>query len=70
MQINLISAGTEKCTSHITSQDQAGGRCLSSQNYKESLQTDMNLQLVSHPGDFLRFVTVSGVPLKAMCVKP
>lgn len=35
MQINLISAGTEKCTSHITSQDQAGGRCLSSQNYKE-----------------------------------
>ena len=46
-QINLISTETEKCTSHITSQDQAGGRCLSSQNYKESLQTDMNLQLVS-----------------------
>lgn len=47
VQINLISAGTEKCTSHITSQDQAGGRCLSSLNYKESSQTDMNLQLVS-----------------------
>lgn len=47
VQINLISTGTEKCTSHITSQDQAGGRCLSSQNYKERLQTDMNLQLVS-----------------------
>lgn len=34
VRINLISTGTEKCTSHITSQDQAGGRCLSSRNYK------------------------------------
>lgn len=47
MQINVISTGTEKCTSHITSRDQAGGRCLSSPNHKETFQTDMNLQLVS-----------------------
>lgn len=47
VQINLISTGSEKCTSHIQSLDQAGGRCLSSQNYKKSFQTDMNLQLVS-----------------------
>lgn len=46
-QINLISAGKGKCTSHTASQDQAGGRCLSSQNHKESSQTDMNSQLVS-----------------------
>lgn len=47
VQINLISTYSEKCTSHFMRQDQAEGRCLSSQNYKESLQTDMNLQLVS-----------------------
>lgn len=46
-QINLISAGTEKCTSHIWSQDQAGAGASALRIYKESLQTDMNLQLVS-----------------------
>lgn len=46
-QVNLMSAGSEKCTSHIRSRDEAGAGASLSQNYEESLQTDMNLQLAS-----------------------
>lgn len=67
VQINLMFKRTEKCTSHIRSLDQAGGRCLSSQNYTESSQTDRNLQLVSSWRLLKVFDSVWGSPKGHVC---